>query len=93
MDSTLQNDIQIQTGEDDTAIERTFGKNFLTDFLGDIYRAGEQGVAQGATLDDAMKLFTQGKEISDEDLQEYIRVVQEMESYSPSDEMKDFDKI
>ena len=93
LDSTLQNDIQIQTGEDDTAIERTFGKNFLTDFLGDIYRAGEQGVAQGATLDDAMKLFTQGKEISDEDLQEYIRVVQEMESYSPSDEMKDFDKI
>lgn len=93
LDSTLQNDIQIQTGEDDTAIERTFGKNFLTDFLGDIYRAGEQGVAQGATLDDAMKLFSQGKEISDEDLQEYIRVVQEMESYSPSDEMKDFDKI
>ena len=34
-------------GEQDTAIERTFGKNVVTDFFGDLYRAGTQGIAQG----------------------------------------------
>ena len=35
--------INPQTGEKDTAIERWFGKNEITDFFGDIYRAGEAG--------------------------------------------------
>ena len=56
--------------EKDTFIERTFGKNPLTDFFGDIYRSGVQGLAQGATVDDALNLFTSGKDINQEDLQE-----------------------
>ena len=81
------------TGEKDTAIERQFGKNFVTDFFGDIYRAGAQGIAQGATVDDALKVFAKGEDISDEDLQDYINSINEMESYGSSDEMKEFQKI
>lgn len=81
------------TGEKDTAIERQFGKNFVTDFFGDIYRAGAQGIAQGATVDDALKVFEKGEDISDEDLQDYINSINEMESYGSSDEMKEFQKI
>jgi len=81
------------TGEKDTAIERQFGKNFVTDFFGDIYRARAQGLAQGATVDDALKVFAKGEDISDEDLQDYINSINEMESYGSSDEMKEFQKI
>ena len=48
--------------EKDTLIERKFGKNFATDFLGDIYRAGAQGQGQGATVDDALGLMYDGKD-------------------------------
>ena len=79
--------------EKDTAIERAFGKNEVTDFFGDLYRSGVQGINQGATVDDALQLFAQGKSISDEDLQDYISAVNNMESFGPSEEMQDFTKI
>ncbi len=60
--------------EDDTAIERVFGKNVVTDFFGDLYRAGEQGLAQGATVDEAFDIYKKGKNISDEELRRYIEV-------------------
>ena len=79
--------------EKDTAIERMFGKNEVTDFFGDLYRSGVQGINQGATVDDALNLFAQGKNVSEEDLQEYIAAVNQMESFGPSEEMQDFSKI
>ena len=79
--------------EKDTAIERAFGKNEVTDFFGDLYRSIVQGINQGATVDDALQLFVQGKSISDEDLQDYISAVNNMESFGPSEEMQDFTKI
>ena len=45
----------ISISEEDTAVERVFGKNIVTDFFGDIYRAGAQGLAQGASVE---KLLT-----------------------------------
>ena len=81
------------TAEKDTAIERMFGKNEVTDFFGDLYRSGVQGQAQGATVDDALNLFAKGQDISDEDLKEYIESVRNMESFGPSEEMQDFTKI
>ena len=80
-------------GEKDTAIERVFGKNEVTDYFGDLYRAGVQGVSQGATLDDAFKLFSTGEDISDNDLTAYIGAVQEMSNNAPSEEMQSFSKI
>ena len=84
---------ELPSGEKDTWLERTVGKNFVTDYFGDIYRAGVQGLAQGATVDDALKLFASGKDVDSEDIQDYIAAVQKMESYQPSDEMKEFDEI
>ena len=56
--------------EEDTWIERTLGKNFATDWAGDIYRSFEQGLAQGATVDEAFDVYKKGKNISDEELYE-----------------------
>ena len=83
----------LPAGEKDTWLERTFGKNHTTDFFGDIYRAGVQGLAQGATVDDALKIFYSGEDVDEEDLKDYISSVQNMESFQPSDEMKEFDEI
>jgi hypothetical protein len=81
------------TAEKDTAIERTFGKNPVTDFLGDIYRAWKTGAGQGATVDDALKVFASGSNVSDKNLDQYIKAVENMESFAPSEEMQDFSRI
>jgi hypothetical protein len=81
------------TTEKDTAIERLLGKNPVTNFFGDLYRSGVQGIAQGATVDDALKVFRKGEAVTDEDLQDYIAAVNKMESFAPSDEMQAFSKI
>ena len=81
------------TAEKDTAIERAFGKNEVTDFLGDIYRAWKTGAGQGATVDDALKVFASGSNVSDKNLDQYIEAVENMESFAPSEEMQDFSRI
>ena len=81
------------TAEKDTAIERAFGKNEVTDFFGDLYRAWKTGAGQAATVDDALKVFAGGTNVTDETLQDYIQAVQTMESFSPSEEMQDFSRI
>ena len=83
----------VQVGEKDTWLEEMLGKNTVTDFFGDMWRAGQQGLGQGATIDDALNLYASGSSISEEDLQEYIKSVEEMESFGMSDEMKSFNKI
>lgn len=50
----------VDVGEKDTWLEEMVGKNAVTDFFGDIYRAGAQGIGQGATIDDARRLFVSG---------------------------------
>jgi Trp operon repressor len=83
----------LPSGEKDTLLEETFGKNEVTDFFGDLYRSGVQGVAQGATVDDALKIFSQGKEADSQDIEDYIKAVQGMESMPASDEMRSFQEI
>ena len=79
--------------EKDTWVERTFGKNELTDFFGDMYRAWKTGGGQAQSVDDALKVFAAGANISDDNLQQYIDAVQNMESFAPSEEMQDFSRI
>lgn len=83
----------VDVGEKDTWLEEMVGKNAVTDFFGDIYRAGAQGIGQGATIDDARRLFVSGSDTSEEDIQKYITAVENMEGYGMSDEMKDFNRI
>ena len=82
----------LESTEKLTAIERQFGKNEFTDFFGDIYRSWQQGAATGDTVDDAMRVFSQGAEISDDELQEYVAAVKNMQAFGPSDEMTNFQK-
>ena len=99
LDANLENPKGLRYGaginavEKDTAIERAFGKNFITDFFGDMYRAGAQGLGQGASVDDAILAYAQGSSMSDEAVQEYIDAVENMDSYGMSDEMKSFNNI
>ena len=76
--------------EQDTWLEEMLGKNTVTDFFGDMWRAGKQGFGQGATIDDALNIYTRGANISEADLQEYIQVVKQMDRLPMSDEMRDF---
>jgi len=79
--------------EDDTAIERVFGKNEFTDFFGDIYRAGVQGQTQGATVDESLELMMKGGEASEEDVMAFIESYRAMQQSGPSEEMNSFNKI
>ena len=83
----------VEVGEKNTWLEEMLGKNTVTDFFGDMYRAGAQGIGQGATIDDARRLFISGSETSTEDVDAYIEAVKNMDNYGMSDEMKDFNRI
>ena len=83
----------VEVGEKNTWLEEMLGKNTVTDFFGDMYRAAAQGIGQGATIDDARRLFTSGSETSTEDVDAYIEAVKNMDNYGMSDEMKDFNRI
>ena len=89
-------DVEIESFEDDTAIERTLGKNFVTDFFGDIYRAAEQGVKQGQAVDDALRIFRKGTNVTPENVQTFIEAQNALANTPESDEMRkfnaDFDK-
>ena len=81
------------SGEKNTYLENIFGKNAFTNFFGDLYRSGVQGLNQGTTVDEALEIFAKGKNATDQDLQDYIRVVGEMDAVPMTDEMKDFNRI
>jgi hypothetical protein len=87
----------IESGEDKFWFEEMLGNvpvvGEVTDFFGDMIRAGEQGFAQGGTIDDAMSVFAQGSSMSNEDMAQYIAAVKKMDSMPMSDEMKSFNKI
>ena len=78
--------------EKDTALERTFGKWFLTDYFGDIYRAVDQGITQGAAVDDALKLFGKGKDVTQADVQAFIAANNALANTPESDEMQKFNQ-
>ena len=81
--------------EKDTLIERTLGKNALTDFLGDLYRAGVSGVAAGETTGESFDMFQEAgdKELTDESIQKYIGAVEYAKNQDVTNEMKDFQRI
>ena len=91
MDFTL-GDTFSESQEDDTWIERTFGKNEFTDFFGDLWRAGETGISRGQTLGENLEVFNRGIEATDDDILEMIRLNQESGNRQ-SDEMMNFQKV
>ena len=51
-------------GEKNTWVEDFAGKNFVTDFFGDMYRAVAAGQAQGGSVDESLELMTKGKDVT-----------------------------
>ena len=82
----------IATGEKDTMLERTLGKNEVTDFFGDLWRAGAKGFETGNTVDEALELSLKGASASKEDIADFVRVNEQLSATGPSDEMKAFNK-
>ena len=82
----------ISKGEKNTWLERTVGKYEVTDFFGDLWRAGAKGYETGNTIDEALELSFKGRSASDQDIADFIRVNNSLNQTGPSDEMKAFNK-
>ncbi len=87
-----------QNVEKDTWIERFAGKNtpilgpLNADFFGDIYRDLFKGYQEGKSIPMTEKLYQQGANISDADLEKYVNAVSAQQTYGVSDEMRQFEK-
>ena len=74
------------TQEKATAIERTFGKNEFTDFVGDIYRAWDAGTEAGSSVNEAFDVY-KGKNSTDEELYAFLDKTRSIEEKGQTDEM------
>mgnify|MGYP003626763856 CR=1 FL=1 len=79
--------------EENTWIEDAFGKNEVTDFFGDLIRAGSSGFTQAEALDSSLKLFSKGSEMSQEERLELIKRGRAIEESGQTDEMENFSKV
>ena len=78
----------------DTVIERELGVNEVTDFFGDLYRAGEQGFEQAKAVDPSIDIYRSGAETSDEQIIKWIETNKSIADKSKeSEEMQSFNKI
>ena len=58
----------------------------------EILKAARQGRAQGRTVDETIRLFTQGNKIEDENLDAYVNAVEELRKLPPTEAMTKFQK-
>jgi hypothetical protein len=82
-----------ESQEDDTFIERALGKNLVTDFFGDIYRAGVQGFQQSQAVGENIDVFNKGVDADDKTILNFIRANKKAQGSKMSDEMRDFSRI
>ena len=90
------NDIMIGgevSQEKNTWIENAFGKNTVTDFVGDLYRSGKQGWAAGQSVDEALEVYKKGRNLSAEDLQAFLDANKRMQEAGVTDEMLNYQKM
>ena len=74
------------TQEKATAIERAFGKNEFTDFVGDIYRAWDAGTEAGGSVNEAFDVY-KGKDSTDKELYAFLDKTRSIEEKGQTDEM------
>ena len=92
-DSKTTEEILGISNEENTLVERVFGKNVVTDLMGDMVRAYRQGQAQGASVDEGLELFLKGNQATEEDVADFIKAQEVMRNAGESDEMKSFNEI
>ena len=79
--------------EKDTMLEELVGKNSVTDFIGDIYRAGKSGFIQGNTADEGLELLYDGADATSEDIQDFLAAQAALNANGQTDEMANFNNI
>lgn len=85
--------LDLPSGEKDTALERTFGKNLVTNWLGDIYRAYEGGAAKVDVVDPTMNIFgKKASEIDENSLKEFVDYTNKLKNVPVTDELKEYYK-
>ena len=91
--STVDGTLALPSGEKDTALERTFGKNPVTDFFGDIYRSYEAGSSKVENIDPTMNIFgKKASEIDDESLKSFVESANKLSKTPVTDEMRQYQK-
>lgn len=75
------------TQEENIWLEDYFGKNELTDFIGDLWRAGSSGVTAGSSVDESFDLYKKGKDMTDDELKAFLSKTREIEKSGRTDEM------
>jgi len=80
-----------ETQEKLTVVEEKLGRTPLTNVIGDLVRAWDQGQSQ--PVEESAKLYLSGKDVSTEEIQDYINQVKESQELGMSDEMLEFNKI
>jgi hypothetical protein len=85
--------LDLPSGEKDTLIERTFGKNDFTNALGDIYRAYKGGAAKVDVVDPTMNIFgKKASEIDENSLKEFVEYTNKLKNVPVTDELKEYYK-
>ena len=80
--------------EKNTALEDTFGKNWLTNFFGDQVRAAEQGIASSKLIDPSAAVMFEGAEAADETVMNMLKQQKENAGMvMQSDEEVTWDRI
>ena len=78
-------------------IDKVDGLNYTVEpedrgFFYDLYVSFQQGAQRGASVDEAFDIYDQGKDISDEDLQNAIDAVEKANSLGPTNEAYNYNK-
>ena len=91
--STVDGTSALPSGEKDTLIERSFGKNAVTDFFGDIYRSYEAGSSKVENVDPTMNIFgKKASELDDASLEEFVKSYGKLANTPITDEMRQYQK-
>jgi hypothetical protein len=80
-------------GEKLRALERTFGDNEVSDWMGDMDNSIEKGQAQGGTIRSSFNLATNANDVTDEEILEYLRAQETLQNEGHSDEFEKFMRI
>jgi hypothetical protein len=91
--STASGISALPSGEKDTLLEETFGKNAVTNFFGDIYRSYEAGSSKVENVDPTMNIFgKKASELDEASLQEFLRSYDKLSNAPVTDEMRQYQK-
>ena len=82
---------QQETVEDPTPAEQQ-PQQEGSSFGSDLIKSWNQGRAQAQSIDDVLNIVRQGREVSDTELDNYVKAVQKMQTIEPTEGMQQFQK-